>query len=89
MLASLALGFFYRRLRAPEVAADLMAETVATMFEKRDRFRDIGHPASAWIFTIAARQLPRSRRRKTVEMNAVAPGSTGDGGQMLCVTWGS
>jgi RNA polymerase sigma-70 factor (ECF subfamily) len=66
------LGFFYRRLKDPEVAADLMAETVATMFEKRDRFRDIGHPASAWIFTIAARQLSRYRRRETIEMNAVA-----------------
>jgi len=66
------LGFFYRRLRDPEVAADLMAETVATMFENRDGFRDIGRPASAWIFTIAARHLSRYRRRKTVEMNAVA-----------------
>lgn len=64
-------GFFYRRVRNPEIAADLMAETVAVMFEKRTRFRDIGQAGSAWIFTIATRQLAHYRRRKVVEMKAV------------------
>ena len=65
------LAFFYRRVGDPEAAADLMAETVANIFEKRDRFRDLGRPGSAWIFTIAARQLSRYRRRDTVERRAI------------------
>ncbi len=65
------LGFFYRRVHDPEVAADLMAETIASLFEKRDRFRDIGRPGSAWIFTLAARQLSHYRRHELVQARAI------------------
>ncbi len=65
------LGFFVRRVGNPELAADLMAETMAVLFEQRMRFRDTGHPGSTWIFTIASRQLSRYRRRRQVEMRAV------------------
>lgn len=65
------LGFFARRVGDPEVAADLLAETVAVVFEKRARFRDTGRPGSAWLYTIASRQLSRYRRRRTVELRAV------------------
>jgi RNA polymerase sigma-70 factor, ECF subfamily len=69
--ARVLLGFFVRRVGDPEVAADLLAETLATVFEKRDRFRDTGQPGSAWLFTIATRQLSRYRRRRKVELRAV------------------
>src|SRR5258707_10804215 len=62
------LGFFVRRVGDPEVAADLLAETLAVVFEKRARFRDTGQPGSAWLFMIASRQLSRYRRRKKVEL---------------------
>jgi len=65
------LGFFARRVADPELAADLLAETLAVVFEKRTRFRDTGSPGSAWLFTIATRQLSRYRRRRTVELRAV------------------
>ncbi len=65
------LAFFARRVGDPEVAADLLAETLAVVFEKRDRFRDTGHSGAAWIFTIAGRQLSRYRRRRRVELRAV------------------
>lgn len=65
------LAYFARRLRDPEVAADLTAETLAVVFEKRARFRDTGDPASAWLYTIARRQLSRYGRRRTVELRAV------------------
>jgi RNA polymerase sigma-70 factor, ECF subfamily len=65
------LSFIYRRVGNPEVAADLLAETFATVFEKRSKFRDRGQPGSAWIYTIAGRQVARYYRRKTVELRAV------------------
>ena len=65
------LGFFARRVGDPEVARDLLAETWAVVFEKRTRFRDTGQPGSAWLFTIANRQLSRYRRRRRVEMRSV------------------
>lgn len=65
------LGFILRRVRNPEVAADLLAETFATVFEQRSKFRDGGHPGSAWIYTIASSQVARYYRRKKVELKAV------------------
>jgi RNA polymerase sigma-70 factor (ECF subfamily) len=69
--AALLLAFIYRRVGNPEVAADLLAETFATVFEKRSKFRNTGHPGSAWIYTIASSQVARYYRRKTVELRAV------------------
>lgn len=65
------LGFIYRRVGDPEVAADLLAETFATAFEQRAKFRDTGHPGSAWIYTIAHSQVARYYRRRKVELTAV------------------
>jgi RNA polymerase sigma-70 factor (ECF subfamily) len=65
------MSFIYRRVGNPEDAADLLAETFATVFEKRASFRDVGQPGSAWIYTIASRLVARYYRRKTVELKAV------------------
>ena len=65
------MSFIYRRVGNPEVAADLLAETFATVFEKRASFRDVGQPGSAWIYTIAIRLVARYYRRRTVELKAV------------------
>jgi RNA polymerase sigma-70 factor (ECF subfamily) len=65
------LAFILRRVGNPEVAADLLAETFATVFEKRSSFRNSGHPGSAWIYTIANSQVARYYRRKKVELRAV------------------
>ena len=62
------LAYFARRVRDPEVAADLTAETMAVVFAKRMRFRDTGAPASAWLYAIAGHELSRYARRRTVEM---------------------
>jgi RNA polymerase sigma factor (sigma-70 family) len=65
------LTYFYRRTWDGEVAADLTAETFAVAFEKRHRFRDLGRPAGAWLYGIAARELKRFRRRESTELRAV------------------
>jgi RNA polymerase sigma factor (sigma-70 family) len=65
------LGYFVNRVRDVEVAADLVAETLAVVFEKRSRFRDTGDPASAWLYTIAGRELSRYLRRRRVELRAL------------------
>jgi RNA polymerase sigma factor (sigma-70 family) len=65
------LGYFVNRVRDVEVAADLVAETLAVVFEKRSRFRDTGDPASAWLYTIAGRELSRYLRRRRVEFRAL------------------
>jgi len=66
------LGFFYRRTFDAEAAADLVAETFAVAYLKRRRFVDMGAPDGAWLFGIARRELGRYRRRRRVEMRALA-----------------
>jgi RNA polymerase sigma-70 factor (ECF subfamily) len=65
------LGYFYRRVKDAEVAADLTAETFAVAYEARGRFRDIGNPGGAWLYGIARRELSHYFRRKRVELSAV------------------
>lgn len=65
------LAYFHRRVFDPELAADLLAETLAVAFEKRSRFRDTGAPGSAWLFAIASRELSSYFRRKKVRLRAV------------------
>ncbi len=60
------LGFHYRRTGCAQTAADLTAETFAEAFDSRRRFRDLGVPAAAWLFTIARRQLNRFVRHEAV-----------------------
>lgn len=60
------LAFHHRRVRCAQTAADLTAETFAAAFTSRHRFRDVGAPARAWLFTIARRQLSHFQRRERV-----------------------
>jgi RNA polymerase sigma factor (sigma-70 family) len=65
------LAYFVRRTLDAQVAADLTAETLAEAYASRHRFRDRGRgSASAWLYTIAARQLARYLRRLRVETDA-------------------
>ncbi len=65
------LVYFQQRTLDPEAAADLTAETFAVAYLRRHRFRDIGRPAGAWLYGIAARELGRYRRRRGVEQRAL------------------
>ncbi len=65
------LRFFYGRVHSPEVATDLLAETFAVAFEKRERFRDVGKPGGAWLYGIARNELSRYFRRERVQFRAV------------------
>src|SRR3954469_13497949 len=65
------LAYFYRRVFDAEVAADLLAETFAVAYERRDRFRDRGKPGGAWLYGIAAKELSHWFRRQEVERRAV------------------
>jgi RNA polymerase sigma factor (sigma-70 family) len=61
------LGYFARRTRDPEAAADLTAETFASAIVAQRRFKPGGAPATAWLFTIASRRLADYQRRGWVE----------------------
>lgn len=63
-------GYFMRRTRDPEVAADLMAETFAAALLSLRRYRAGGGPASAWLFGIARNKLAHWQRRQGVEHRA-------------------
>lgn len=54
------LGYFLRRTRRADLAADLTAETFARVIESRGRFdAELGEPR-AWLFAIARNVLTRS-----------------------------
>jgi RNA polymerase sigma factor (sigma-70 family) len=57
------LGYFMRRTRDPELAADLCAETFAAALAGRHRFRAERGPATAWLYGIAAKKLADAQRR--------------------------
>jgi RNA polymerase sigma factor (sigma-70 family) len=61
------LGYFQRRTRDPQVAADLTAETFASAIVAQERYVPTGAPALAWLYTIAARRLADYQRRGAVE----------------------
>ena len=61
------LGYFARRTHDAEEAADLTAETFASALAARRRFKPGGPPATAWLFSIAARRLADYQRRGYVE----------------------
>lgn len=66
------IGFFARRLLDPELALELTAETFAQAFEGRARFRgETEAEATAWLYTIARRQLSRYFRRGKAERRAL------------------
>jgi RNA polymerase sigma factor (sigma-70 family) len=64
------LGFFCRRTRDPELAADLTAETFAAALVARRRFRPELGSASAWLYGIASNQLASAQRRAGAERRA-------------------
>jgi RNA polymerase sigma factor (sigma-70 family) len=60
-------GYFMRRTRDPELAADLTAEVFAAAFVGGDRYRPDAKTAAPWLFTIAQNTLASSLRRGRVE----------------------
>jgi RNA polymerase sigma factor (sigma-70 family) len=64
------LGYFLRRTREAELAADLTAETFAAALHGLRRFDPRRGPAVAWLYGIARRQLTYALRRGTVENRA-------------------
>jgi RNA polymerase sigma factor (sigma-70 family) len=64
------LGYFLRRTRQPELAADLTAETFAAALDGLRRFDARRGPAVAWLYGIARRQLGTALRRGAVEDRA-------------------
>ena len=70
--ASDLLVYFVRRTFDPDAAGDLTAETFATAFEHRGRFRGSGDDAAgAGLYGIARHQLSRYLRRGAAECRAV------------------
>ena len=61
------LAFLQRRLRDPEVAADLTAETFAAAMVSRGRYQARTATAAAWRFAIAHHKLADHRRRGAAE----------------------
>ena len=64
------LGFFQRRTRNPETAADLTAETFAAALAGRRRYRPEAGAASAWLYGIALKKLADAQRRGCAEQRA-------------------
>lgn len=59
-------SYFTHRTADAVLAADLTAETFAQAFASRRRYRDTGDPATAWLYTIATRQLNEFFRKERV-----------------------
>src|SRR5919202_1473860 len=64
------LGFFMRRTRDPELAADLTAETFAAALASRRRFRPEAGSAAGWLYGIGSKKLADAQRRGYAEMRA-------------------
>jgi RNA polymerase sigma factor (sigma-70 family) len=64
------LGFFARRTRDPELAADLCAETFAAALAGRHRFRPEAGTAAAWLYGIGSNKLVDAQRRGYAERRA-------------------
>ena len=64
------LGFFARRTRDPELAADLTAETFAAALAARRRYRPERGRADSWLFAIAYHKLADAQRRGVAQDRA-------------------
>lgn len=64
------LGFFARRTRDPELAADLTAETFAAALTSRRRYRPERGGADSWLFSIAYHKLADAQRRGAADDRA-------------------
>src|SRR5262249_37565500 len=61
------LGFFRRRVRGPEEAFDLAAETFAAALASLPRLQPGPEPAQAWLFAIARHKLSEAVRSSRVQ----------------------
>jgi RNA polymerase sigma factor (sigma-70 family) len=64
------LGYFARRTRDAELAADLTAETFAAALAGRHRYRAEAGSAAGWLYGIASHQLAAAQRRAAAESRA-------------------
>ncbi len=64
------VGYFARRVRDPEVTADLTAEVFTAILAAADRYRPLGPTAAGWVLTIAHNTLVKSIRAGQVEASA-------------------
>jgi DNA-directed RNA polymerase specialized sigma24 family protein len=64
------LGYFLRRTREAELAADLTAEMFAAALDGLRRFDARRGPAVAWLYGVARRRLGTALRRGAVEGRA-------------------
>ena len=64
------LAFFRRRVRGPEEAFDLTAETFAAALASVPRFEPGPEPPRAWLFAIARHKLSEALRSSRVEDEA-------------------
>lgn len=60
------IGSFFVRTADHSIAAELTAETFAEAFASRRRYRKTTKPATAWLHTIAFRQLNEFHRKQRV-----------------------
>lgn len=65
------MTYFYRRTLDPEASADLVAETIAAAYLRRNHYRKRSVPVTAWLYGIASRELGRYRRRRGAEGRAM------------------
>ena len=61
------VGYFMRRTRDPELAADLTAEVFAAALAAAQSYQELGKTAAPWLFTIANNILVSSIRKGRVE----------------------
>jgi RNA polymerase sigma-70 factor, ECF subfamily len=64
------VGYLARRVRDPEVVADLTAEVFAAALQAASRYRPSEPTAAGWVLTIAHNTLAKSLRRRRVEAGA-------------------
>ena len=64
------LGFFSRRTRDAELAADLTAETFAAALAARGRYKPELGSAASWLFAIGMNKLVDAQRRGRAERRA-------------------
>jgi RNA polymerase sigma factor (sigma-70 family) len=64
------LAFFRRRVRGPEEAFDLTAETFAAALASVPRFRPGPEPPQAWLFAIARHKLSEALRASRIQDEA-------------------
>jgi RNA polymerase sigma-70 factor (ECF subfamily) len=64
------LAFFRRRVRGPEEAFDLTAETFAAALVSLPRFQPGPEPPQAWLFAIARHKLSEALRSRRIQDEA-------------------